>query len=87
VIYALPVLWWWGARILDQPRAAVRWLVFGAMLIWWIVVFRISPEGDGFMTTTWQSLLRIFAATLLAATVSVLAAASSDRSPARRRPQ
>ena len=96
VIYALPTLWWWAARAFDRPRAAIPWVVFGAMGIWWIVVFRFPPEGDGFMTTTWPSLLRIFTACLFAATISVVAAASArgaghpsiaaDPSPAPRDP-
>jgi len=77
VIYALPTLWWWGARAIDRPTRVVPWVVFAAMLVWWMVVFRIAPAGDGFMTTTWQSLLRIFAACLVAATISVVAAATS----------
>lgn len=77
VIYALPALWWWGARAVDRPRAVIPWVVFSAMGVWWIVVFRFPPEGDGFMTTTWPSLLRIFTACLIAATISVIAAAMS----------
>ena len=43
---------------------------------WPLTVFRIPPEGDGFMTTTWPSLLRIFVTCLVAVTISVIAAAS-----------
>lgn len=82
VICALPLLWWWGGQVLRAPRSALRWVVFGVLAVWWVVVFRISPEGDGFMTTTWPSLLRIFGACLVAAIVSVVAAALLDRTPA-----
>lgn len=40
------------------------------------VVFRYSPDGDGFATTTWPSLARIFALSLIAAAVSVIAAST-----------
>jgi len=49
------------------------------LALWWIVVFRIGPAGDGSMTTTWPSLLRIFAASLAAVTVSVVCAAIVHR--------
>jgi hypothetical protein len=79
VIYALPCLWWWVARVMERPRSAGNWAALAALSIWWVVVFRIAPDGDGFMTTTWESVVRIFAAGLTAVTVSVVAAAVTDR--------
>lgn len=79
VLYALPTLWWWGARLFEDPRSARVWAIFGVLVLWWVIVFRIPPEGDGFMTTTWPSLLRIFGACLLAVTVSTVGAALIDR--------
>ena len=79
VIYALPALWWWAARVLERPRSAIAWIVLSVLALWWIVVFRIAPAGDGFMITTWPSLLRIFGACLVAATVSVAGAAIVHR--------
>lgn len=78
VLYALPTLWWWAARVLERPRSAVAWTACVALLVWWVVVFRLPPAGDGFLTSTAPSLLRIFGASIVAATVSVLAAASID---------
>jgi alpha-1,2-mannosyltransferase len=78
VLYALPALWWWGAHVLDRPRPAGAWVVFAVLVAWWLVVFRIPPAGDGFMTTTWPSLVRIFGACLVAVTVSVIGAAMMD---------
>jgi hypothetical protein len=78
VLYALPALWWWGAHVLDRPRSARGWVVLAVLLTWWLVVFRIPPAGDGFMTTTWPSLVRIFGASLVALTVSVIGAAMMD---------
>jgi hypothetical protein len=54
-------------------------IAVSVLALWWIVVFRIAPAGDGFVTTTWPSLLRIFAASLVAATVSVVCAAILHR--------
>lgn len=83
VLYALPVLWWWGAHLMSSPRSWMAWVAVGTLLVWWVVVFRVPPAGDGFMTTTWPSLLRIFGTSAAAATVSVVAAASLHRSSAR----
>ena len=79
VIYALPALWWWAARVIERPRSAIAWVVLSVLALWWIAVFRIAPAGDGFMITTWPSLLRIFGACLVAATVSVACAAIVHR--------
>lgn len=79
VIYALPALWWWAARVIEKPRSAIAWAVLSVLALWWIAVFRIAPAGDGFMITTWPSLLRIFSACLVAATVSVACAAIVHR--------
>ena len=79
VLYALPTLWWWGAQVLERPRSLRAWGIFVILAVWWILVFRMPPEGDGFMTTTWPSLLRIFVSSLVAVTASVLGAAMIDR--------
>jgi hypothetical protein len=79
VILALPALWWWTAHVSERPRSAIAWIAVSVLALWWIVVFRIAPAGDGFVTTTWPSLLRIFAASLVAATVSVVCAAILHR--------
>jgi len=79
VIYALPALWWWAGRLIERPRSAITWVALTVLALWWIAVFRIAPAGDGFMTTTWPSLLRIFGASLVAATVSVVCAAIVHR--------
>lgn len=79
VICALPLLWFWAGHALENPRSPLGWVVFGVLAVWWVVVFRIPPDGDGFMTTTWPSLLRIFGASLIAAIVSVVAAAVLDK--------
>lgn len=78
VIYPLPALWWWTGRMLSDRRDRSSWIAFLALLVWWIMVFRISPAGDGAAITTWQSILRVFASTLIAATVSIIAAARID---------
>lgn len=79
VIYALPALWWWAARVMERPRSAVAWVALSVLAAWWIAVFRFAPEGDGFVTTTWPSLLRIFGACVAAVTVSVVCAAIEQR--------
>lgn len=78
VLYALPALWWWGAHVLDRPRSPRGWVVFAVLVAWWLIVFRIPPAGDGFMTTTWPSLVRVFGASLVGLTVSVIGAAMMD---------
>ena len=45
VIYAVPTLWWWGARLLERPRSAIGWTAFAVLLVWWIVVFRLRPQA------------------------------------------
>ena len=74
LLYPLPALWWWVAQIVLHPRWRTGWYVATVLLLWWVVVFRIAPAGDGFATTTWQSLTRIFVATLVAAIVSAVGA-------------
>ena len=85
VLYAVPTLWWWGAQVLHRPRPARAWIAFGVLAAWWIVVFRVPPAGDGFMTTSWPSLLLIFGASAIAVTVSAVAAASLKPVTRRRR--
>jgi alpha-1,2-mannosyltransferase len=74
VLCALPALWWWVGHILRDPRSRVGWVVLAVMSAWWLIVFRVPPEGDGFGDTTWPSLLRIFLASLAAAAVSIFGA-------------
>ena len=76
LLYPLPVLWWWACRVVQYPRSSTGWIVTGLLVVWWVVVFRIAPAGDGFATTTWQSLTRIFLASLAAVAASVVGAAS-----------
>jgi hypothetical protein len=64
---------------IERPRSTIAWVGHSVLALWWIVVFRIAPEGDGFMATTWPSLLRMFGACLVAATVSVVCAAIEHR--------
>ena len=68
ILYGLPVLWLWGARLFMASRfRLVNGVVFGALLLWWIV------EAQ-----SWPASLRgyciIFAGNLLACTVSAIAA-------------
>jgi hypothetical protein len=78
VIYALPTLWWWVARVLTGDRSVPTWVALGTCAAWWVLVFRVPPAGDGFMTTTWPSQLLIFGASAVAATASVWAAARAS---------
>lgn len=82
LLLPLPALWWWLVETVRDPRDRMCWIAVAATLVWWVVCFRISPEGDGFMTTTWPSLLRVFTATLVAAAVSIICAAVRDRTRA-----
>lgn len=75
LVYPLPALWWWASRCTQDPRSRTAWIVTAVLVAWWLVAFRIAPVGDGFATTTWQSLTRIFVATLAAAFASVVGAA------------
>ena len=85
LLYAVPTLWWWASRVLERPRSAIAWTACVVLAVWWVVVFRQSPAGDGFMSTTWPSLLRIFGLSIAALTVSVLGAATlDDGAPVRR---
>lgn len=75
LLLGLPALWWWLAEATRTPRRVWPWVATAALGAWWIFVFRVAPAGGGFTSTTWPSLLRIFAFTLIAVTVSVVAAA------------
>lgn len=79
LILGLPALWWWAAEAARAPRRLVPWAAVAVLGIWWLVTFRIAPEGGGFTSTTWTSLLRIFSFSLLAAAFSVVAAARLGR--------
>lgn len=79
LVLALPVLWWWVARLLADRRDRVALVVTLLLAFWWVTVFRLPPSGDGFMTTTWPSLLRVFGVSLVAAAASVIGAAMIDR--------
>jgi hypothetical protein len=84
LLLALPALWWWFAEAIRAPRRVGSWVAVSVLATWWVVVFRVAPEGGGFTSTTWPSLLRIFSFTLIAACVSVVAAArlhTAERSP------
>jgi hypothetical protein len=84
LLLALPALWWWFAEAIRAPRRVASWVALAVLATWWVIVFRIAPEGGGFTSTTWPSLLRIFSFTLIAAGVSVIAAARlhrAERSP------
>jgi len=50
----------WSAKLLTYLVLALigTALACGVLTVWWMLVFRIAPEGDGFMTTTWPSVLR-----------------------------
>lgn len=75
LMYPLPALWWWVSTVVANPRSRTAWVVTAVLVAWWVVAFRIAPAGDGFATTTWQSLTRIVVATLAAAVASVVGAA------------
>ncbi len=84
-ILALPALWWWFGQLMRTPRDPRVWIPVSALGVWWVVVFRITPDGDGLASTTWGSVALMFGASLLAATVSVVCAArrSGDASVQR----
>lgn len=75
LVLPLPALWWWVARVLEDPRRRAAWVSAVALTAWWVVALRRAPAGDGFASTTWESFVVIVASTLVAVTVSVVAAA------------
>lgn len=78
LILALPALWWWVARAVDDPRRVECWVVLGVLALWWVAAFRVSPDGDGLASTSWRSLLLVFTTSLAAATASVIGASRID---------
>lgn len=75
LILPLPTLWFWLSRLCREPASRTAWVASIALALWWVLAFRTAPAGDS-LTTTWGSFVRIFGASLAAATVSVLAAAT-----------
>lgn len=84
LLIVLPVFWWWIIRVARTPHDLVPWIVAVVQAAWWVACFRFAPAGDGFMTTTWESLLRIFGTSLLACVASIIGAAILDHREARR---
>lgn len=82
LIIALPALWWWSARAMRTPQNWLPWLVFVALLVWWLLAMRRIPPGDVYTATDWRSYLVILGTTLLAATASVIGAAGLGAAPA-----
>lgn len=80
MMYALPTLWWWTSRVLRSPRSRLAWTAWGVLMVWWVVVFRIEPDGNGATTTTWEWVVRVVGLSLLAVTVSTIAAARDSSS-------
>lgn len=74
LLFPLPVLWWWVARVIAHPSSRRAWIVSATMVGWWLLAFRVAPSGDGVSSVTWPSFLLIFASNLIAATVSIVAA-------------
>jgi hypothetical protein len=74
LLLPLPALWWWAARALETPRRWQPWVATAVLLAWWYLAVRRIPAGDTYLTTDTRSFLLIFGSTLVAATVSVIAA-------------
>lgn len=82
LLLPLPALWWWAARVLENPRHWRPWVVAAVLLAWWYLAMRRIPPGDTYLTTDVTSFLLIFGSTLLAASVSVWGASrASVRGP------
>ena len=72
-VLMLPVLWIWGARVLDRgQRSRTTWIVFAVAVAWWIVQTQSWPD-DAFPPTdsVWLYCL-VFAANLVLCTASVV---------------
>ena len=68
ILYALPVLWLWGARLFMTGRLRLlNGVVFGVLLLWWLIEAKTWPNSLG-------GYCIIFASGLVACTVSVIAA-------------
>lgn len=82
LMLALPALWFWVSRVLADPRNRGAWLASVTLGVWWVLTMRVLPASDPSRQIMWQSFLLVFGSTLLAATVSVLAASRLPADPA-----
>lgn len=78
-LYALPLLWIWGCRVLERaPRWDYREIaVVAVLLAWWIVQYKRRTNQDLGPDLTMLSSARycvVFGANLIACTVSVIGA-------------
>ena len=73
LILPLPAMWLWGGRALAQPRNRLIWLVLAVFGCWWFLALRTPAVGDGAAHTSFRSYLTILLATLVTASVSVVA--------------
>jgi nitrate reductase NapE component len=68
ILYSLPVLWLWGARLFITRRLRLlNGVVFGVLFLWWLIEAKTWPDSlSGYCI--------IFASSLVACTVSAIAA-------------
>ena len=82
-LYALPVLWWWAARLLGSRRFdAGETVAFVALLAWWLVMAKAWPDTGSSPGISSVRYSIVFAADLVACTISVIVSRrlSGDRS-------
>jgi hypothetical protein len=75
LLLPLPALWWWTARALEMPGRWRSWVVPAVLLVWWFLAMRRIPAGDTYLTTDLVSFGLVLGSTMVAAAVSVVAAA------------
>lgn len=73
MVLAAPVLWWWVAYALRDPRRLTAWLPATVLGIWWVVSMRVARSGvEG--TSAQAQYILILAVTLAAVTTSIVCA-------------
>jgi hypothetical protein len=74
-LYALPVLWVWGARVLrNRPWDLREVAVLAVLVLWWLVQTKSWPDSGSSAAISSIRYSVVFAADLVACTASVLGA-------------
>lgn len=75
LLLPLPALWWWLARLIEDPRSRLRWAAALALAVWWVLAFRLVPSTEPDTHLTLGAFVAVIGSTLVATIASVICAA------------